>query len=279
MGGSVARALVISSYVAQGSVGLRATMAALAGRGIDVIALPTITLSCHPGHAHFAGAVVPIATLDDMLNALDANGALAGVDAVLTGYLPSEAHVMFAQSAIDRVMAQNSNAFVMVDPVLGDDPDGLYIDASAAKAVRDVLVPVAHILTPNRFELAYLSGTAIDCENDAVDAARTLGVARVAVTSVPFGPTKLANVLVTSEWVLRTEATKVDHAAHGTGDVFAAILLARLLEGTDEKSALASAAAIVAHAIAISGDAPDLALERVDWTSQDVTHVSPERLT
>lgn len=275
----MARALVISSYVAQGSVGLRASMAALAGRGIDVIALPTITLSCHPGHAHFAGAVVPVATLDDMLNALDANGALAGVDAVLTGYLPSEAHVMFAQSAIDRVTTQNSNARVVVDPVLGDDPDGLYIDASAAMAVRDVLVPVAHILTPNRFELAYLSGTKIDCENDAVDAARRLGVARVAVTSVPVDLTKLANVLVTSEWVLRTEATKVEHAPHGTGDVFAAILLARLLEAGDDESALASAAAIVARAIAISGDARDLALERVAWSSQDRIAVSTERLT
>jgi pyridoxine kinase len=275
----VARALVISSFVAQGSVGLRASMAALIGGGIDVIAMPTITLSCHPGHAHFAGAVVPVATLDDMLNALDTNGALAGVDAVLTGYLPSEAHVMFAQSAINRVMAQNSNALVMVDPVLGDDPDGLYIDASAAIAVRDVLVPVAHILTPNRFELAYLSGTNIDGENDAVAAARRLGVARVAVTSVPIGPTKLANVLVTSEWVLRTASTKVDHAAHGTGDVFAAILLARLFEGVDDESALASAAAIVAQAIAISGNALDLSLEHVDWTSQDVTHVSTERLT
>lgn len=269
----MARALVISSYVAQGSVGLRASMAVLGGRGIDVIAIPTITLSCLPGHAQFAGATVPVATLHDMLEALDANGALAGIDAVLTGYLPSEAHVAFARSAIDRVTALNSKAIVMVDPVLGDDPDGLYIDASAVVAVRDVLMPVAHILTPNRFELAYLSGLAINGESSAVAAARSLGVACVAMTSVPIDANTLANVVVTSEIVLRTEATKEDHAAHGTGDVFAAVLLSRLLEGANHAGALASAAAIVADAIAISGDALDLALERVPWTSQNESAV------
>ncbi len=46
-------------------------------------------------------------------------------------------------------------------PIIGDEPAGIYVDEAAASAVRDQLVPLADIVTPNAFELGWLSGRAI----------------------------------------------------------------------------------------------------------------------
>ena len=55
----MARVLALSSYVAFGSVGLAATVPALHWLGHEVIALPTVVLSNHPGYPRFAGESIP----------------------------------------------------------------------------------------------------------------------------------------------------------------------------------------------------------------------------
>ena len=86
--------------VASGHVGLSAIGPALQALGHDVIALPTTILSNHPGHAKVAGSHVDPQLLHEILAALDGNGWLAGMTAVLTGYLPSREHVAFACAAM-----------------------------------------------------------------------------------------------------------------------------------------------------------------------------------
>lgn len=147
----MARVLVISSQVARGSVGLNAVLPALAAYGHEAIALPTVLLSNHPGHGRFAGERIDPTMLGRMVDALDANGWLDEVAAVLTGYLPSAAHVGFAAKALAMVQARNPAARLFCDPVLGDDPKGLYIAEEAAHALRDALVPLAEFTFPNRF--------------------------------------------------------------------------------------------------------------------------------
>ena len=88
--------LAISSEVARGHVGNSAARFALNRLGHQVIALPTVMLSNHPGHSHVAGTRIEPDTLRRMLDALDKNGWLAEVDAVLTGYLPTAEHVAVA---------------------------------------------------------------------------------------------------------------------------------------------------------------------------------------
>ena len=148
------RILAISSQVARGSVGLSAITAALQRLGHEVVALPTVILSSHLGYPNVAGTKVDVGTLHQMLGALETNGWLAEVDAVLTGYLPSRAHVRFAAEAFARVRAIQPQSLNFCDPVLGDDPEGLYVDPGAAEAVREELLPIADLVSPNRFELS-----------------------------------------------------------------------------------------------------------------------------
>ena len=157
----MARILAISSHVARGHVGLSAIVPACQALGHDVTALPTINLSNHPGHPHASGERIAPAVLSRMLDALAANGWLADIDSVLTGYLPSAEHVAFAADTIDRIRALSPSVVVFCDAILGDVPKGLYIAPEAAAALRDQLLHRADVLKANAFEIGWLAGSTI----------------------------------------------------------------------------------------------------------------------
>lgn len=223
--------LAISSSVANGHVGLAAIVPALNLLGRTAIALPTVILSNHPALAHHAGTQIAPATLTAMLDAIDANGALQQCDTVVTGYLPTRAHVAVAADAIDRIQRHRrdkTSVQIICDPVLGDDPAGLYIATDAANAIREQLLPRATTITPNRFELAWLSGHVIASEEDAITAARILGPPRIIAKSVPTGdtPTQYANLEITLDTATRHPFTHLANAPHGTGDMLSGLIAA-----------------------------------------------------
>jgi pyridoxine kinase len=255
----MARVLALSSHVAYGTVGLAVTVPALQALGHETIVLPTIVLSNHPGYARFSGEQVPPATLAQIIDSLAANGWLAGVDAILTGYLPSEAHVDLAGKLVARVRAANPSAYFVCDPIFGDEPDGLYLDAPAA-AIREHLLPQCNLATPNRFELSWLVDAPVASVAEAVTAARALAVPAVLATSVPAGAGDLASLLVWGEAASACQVPRRGHAPHGTGDLLAALLLGHLLNRRDPTSALGCAVAAVAGSIEASGEQDELSL-------------------
>jgi pyridoxine kinase len=242
------RILAISSQVARGHVGLSAGVPALQALGHEVWALPTILLSNHPGHPHVAGTRIEPAVLERMVDALEQNGWLADVDAVLSGYLPTPDHVHFVGRVVRRLKARTRPLYVC-DPVLGDEPKGVYLDVHAATAVRHELLPLADVTTPNRFELGWLAGAPVDSIAAVVAAARHLGPADVYVTSADLQGGRLLNLHVTADHVLGCGVTALATAPHGTGDLYAALLLGHLLHGADHAHAMGRAAAGVAVAL------------------------------
>jgi pyridoxine kinase len=221
----MARYLVISSQVAHGHVGLSAIVPALHALGHEVIALPTVLLSNHPGHAHVAGERVAPELLNRMLAALAANHRLDDIDAVLTGYLPTVEHVRFAAAAVDRVRHLRPGVPYFCDPVLGDDPNGLYIDAAAAQAIRTTLLPPAQTILPNRFELTWLSGHPVTDADSAVTAARALGSGRVIATSIPGADDTVLTMQIDAA-IRLCRVPRRDRVPHGTGDLLSALLVA-----------------------------------------------------
>jgi pyridoxine kinase len=258
----MARVLAISSYVASGHIGLGAAVTALQALGHDVVALPTVILSNHPGHARWAGERVDPASLAAMLEALDANGILADTHAVLAGYLPTVGHVRFAAKAAARVAERRPSAQLFCDPVLGDDPGGLYIAEDAAAAIRDELVPLADMIFPNRFELGFLSRAVIDDVPSAVAAAQELHVRSVLATSIPSEPGRLANLLVSGGDTGLCEVASEERVPHGTGDLLAALFVGHRLNGGRGSEHLGRAVAGVAQAVAASRGKPELSLVR-----------------
>ena len=56
-----------------------------------------------------------------------------------------------------RIKAANPRVLVLVDPILGD-AGRLYVAPETAEAIRDELLPLATVATPNLFELQWLTG-------------------------------------------------------------------------------------------------------------------------
>jgi pyridoxine kinase len=276
----VATVLLISSDVAYGHVGNAAARFALQRLGHDVLALPTVVLSSHMGYRKVGGTRVPAETLAEMLTALAANGIIETIGAVLTGYLPSAAHVDVAVEAITKVKAKAVTPLVMVDPVLGDDPGGLYVDEAAAGRVRDKLVPHAGILTPNRFELSWLSGMEVRNARSAQAAAHALDVPSVLATSIP-GDTKtqIDNVLISGMTAMRASVKRRKSVPHGTGDLMAALMLAHLLSGKSQARALGLAVGGIEQVIEASAGAEELKLvaSQAAWSKPKAWGVGPVR--
>lgn len=223
--------LAISSFVGHGTVGLRAVGPALGALGRPALQLPTILLSNHPGHARFERTDIAPETLGAILSALDDNGWLADVGGVLTGYLPTAEHVRFACHAVDLVKRRSPGAVFICDPIIGDDPGGLYLPETTAVAIRDTLLPKADLATPNRFELSWLGSLPVEDVPTAEIAARALCLPGIVATSIPDGGAAIANVLVSSCTRLTHSSRKLDAVPHGTGDLLAALLAGLLVCG------------------------------------------------
>ena len=215
------RILILSSFVAFGHVGLSAGQPVCQRLGVDVTAVPTTVLSNHPGWPGVAGAPVAPQRIVAMLDALGTNRWLEAHDALLIGYMPSVAHVDVAADLVGRLRPSTR---IVVDPILGDWPGGLYVGEDVAGAVRDRLLPLAHVATPNLFELEWLTGRRCQSVEDAALAARSLDVDTVHVTSAP-SPAGQTGVLAVCGAVTRQFHTpRYRNVPHGVGDVFAALI-------------------------------------------------------
>ena len=269
----MAKVLLISSQVVYGLIGNSAAAFVLQRMGHDVMALPTIILSNRPGYKAIAGERTDPQKLDAMLEAVLENGWLADVDAVLTGYVPTVGHAEFCRSWIARNKTLNPNAITLCDPIFGDEPGAIYIDKAAANAVRDQLLPLADIVTPNVFELGWLSGRAISDAASAVAAAHALDRPAVAVTSAPAGSGMIANILVEGRKTAATASPRRTVKAHGTGDFFASIFLAHKLKGYTAAAALRASVAAIDGVLDRSDGRSELALieTQQQWATANPT--------
>ena len=226
----MAKVLSLSSQVVWGPVGNTAAVPALQQKGHEVLQVPTVLLSHHPGHGRPVANWIDPKVFANLIESVEEKGGLDDCDGVLTGYFAGVAQVAVAARVITALKAKNPSLVVLVDPVMGDD-GRLYVAEEIAVAIRDQLVPLATIVTPNGFELAWLAGSAAVADRQAaVAAARRLGPAEVIVTSVPADGNHLDTLLVTASGVHGKTSEKKPQVPHGTGDYLAgAYLAARLL--------------------------------------------------
>jgi pyridoxine kinase len=244
--------LVVSSAVAYGNVGIRATAAGLRAFGQRTIELPTVVLSNHPGMGPPAGIRLDAAALGAMIDALERLGQLDHARAVMTGYFAAPDQVDAVAERIARLKSRRRDLVILVDPVIGDEEDGLYVDERAAAAIRERLVPIAGIATPNVFELGWLSRRPAGSEVEVVAAARQLAVPEVLVSSVKAEGHQLKTLAITRDGVARSASPLLAEVPHGTGDLLAGLYLGCRLAGADTGTSLGEATTMLQRAIAKS---------------------------
>lgn len=242
--------IVISSHVARGAVGNRAIVPALERLGFPVWAVPTVMLPWHPGHGPSTRIVPDPERFTGFLEDLAQSPKLAEVGAVITGYFGDARQVAAAGRIIGAVRDSNPGATVLCDPVLGDAA-GLYVPKAVAEAIRDTLVPLSDIVTPNRHELAWLTGIDTATAPMAISAAEALRRPAIAVTSAPALMTGSIGVLLCAGGQrLMAEHRVIANPPNGAGDLFSALFLGRLLMGEAREEALRKATASVFEALA-----------------------------
>jgi pyridoxine kinase len=240
--------LSIQSRVAYGHVGNAASVFPLQRLGVEAWALDTVAFSNHTGHGKWRGAVVPAAAIADLFEGVAELGVLPYVDAVLSGYLGDVATGPVLLGIVDRVRAENPKALFCCDPVIGDVDTGSYVTAGIAEFFRDQALARADIVTPNRFELEYLTGASIADVSGAGAAAaslRALGPRIVLVTSLDTDPDRITMLAAGPDGLWLVETPRLPAMLIGCGDVTAALFLARLLRGESLPDALAKTAAAI----------------------------------
>src|SRR5262249_49862996 len=133
-----------------------------------------VSFSNHPAHGGFRGRVVPAAELADLVEGLGARGLFGRCDALLSGYLGDPATAAVVADAVARVRAADPPALYCCDPVSGEVGRGVYVRSGVPEAIRDRLVPLSDVVTPNPFELGLLTGMAPSTLDAAHAAARAL---------------------------------------------------------------------------------------------------------
>lgn len=187
-----------------------------------------------------------------MLTALEQDGCWPMLDAVFTGYFASAEAVAATAAAITRIKAAKPGVRLLVDPIIGDG-GRLYVPEATATAIRDLLLPLADIATPNLFELEWLTSTQGLMETDAiVAAARALGPASVVVTSARSTETEIVTLLVTPAGVREVASARLADIPNGSGDLLDGLLLGHLLEGRTESAALRGAVRNLARVLEAS---------------------------
>ena len=129
--------------------------------------------------------------------------------------------------------------------MLGDHDSGLYVRPELAASYRDRLAACADLITPNHYELGYLSERPTDSLDATIAAARSLLGARlhtIIVTSSPGAKDgEIANLIITRDGVAQSHHPHIASDVKGTGDAFHAALTAALLNGAPLNDAVQAA--------------------------------------
>ncbi len=256
--------IVISSHVIRGSVGNRAAVFALETLGYPVWAVPTVILPWHPGHGPSTRITMSEDDFNSLIDDLIRAPWTGEVRAVLSGYLGAAYQAEGVARLVEALRQKNPDLFYACDPIMGD-AGGLYVPEATAIAMRDRLLPLASLATPNRFELCWLCGVPLETNAAILEAALSLGPPRMLVTSaIPMMHGSTGNLYLSGNHALLAEHRLIDNPPNGTGDLLAALFVARLLEGLKEERALQLATASVFEIIARTGKrgADELTLER-----------------
>jgi len=261
--------LSIQSAVAYGHVGNSAAVFPLQRIGVEVLPVMTVNFSNHTGYGAWRGSLISPEEVHDVILGIEERGILSQIDVVLSGYQGGTGIGGVIVDAVNRVKQANPSAIYACDPVMGNAKSGCFVAPEIPELLRDRVVPAADIITPNQFELGYLTGTeplSLESTLESVDLARAMGPSTVLVTSVErpdreAGTVEMLAVDDAGAWIVRTP--HLPFKANGSGDVTAALFSAHYRAAGDAAVALERTASSVFDLIELTYQSGDRELQLV----------------
>lgn len=234
----IANVLTIAGSDPSGGAGIQAdlkTFSALGTYGTSVITALTAqntrgVTGVHPVPVDFIAA-----QLDTLLDDV-------AIDAVKIGMVASREVAETIRERLERCRPR----WIVLDPVMVAKSGDLLVDDAGIRAVRDVLVPLADLITPNLPEAAVLLDSQAVDSPDAMEALlpalQALGAPHVLLKGGHLEGARCPDLLISPEGASWLEAERVaTQNLHGTGCSMSSAIAARLARGD-------SLAAAVQHA-------------------------------
>ena len=265
--------LSIQSAVAYGHVGNSAAVFPLQRIGVEVLPVYTVNFSNHTGYGAWRGPMISPDDVREVLLGIEDRGVLPQIDVVLSGYQGGEGIADVILETVARVKAANPAAVYSCDPVMGNAKSGCFVAPAIPVLLRDRVVPAADIITPNQFELGFLTGTEPDTLEStlaSVELVRATGPRTVLVTSVERpdredGTIEMLAVDDSGAWLVQTPY--IPMKANGSGDVTAALFTAHYRRTGDLAEALARTTSSVFDLLTRTHESGERELQLVE--SQD----------
>lgn len=172
------------------------------------------------------------------------------IDAVKIGMVASPA----VAEVIRDALARRRPRWVVLDPVMVAKSGDTLVDAAGIRAVRDVLVPLADVITPNLPEAAVLLGRPRVGDTAGMEAMipglLDLGASHVLLKGGHLRGERCPDLLASGEVCSWLEAERIaTDNLHGAGCALSSAITAHLAQGQDMVSAVQHAKVWLGHAL------------------------------
>jgi pyridoxine kinase len=251
----------IQSHVIYGHVGNSAAVFSLQRMGVEVWPIHTVQFSNHPGYGNWQGRVFDASLIRELVRGIEQRGVLGECDGLLSGYMGGADIGAAILDAVAVVKRANPSAKYCCDPVIGDVGRGIFVREGIPEFMKSMAVPAADVITPNQFELNYLSGQQSRTLADALGAVKAVqerGPRAVLVTSLHTEdtPADAIDMLAcddTDRFRLRTP--RLQMVVNGAGDAIAALFFAHYLRSGKIDEALSRAGSAIFGVLAKTAEA------------------------
>ncbi len=243
--------LSIQSHVVHGHAGNSAAVFPLQRMGVEVWPIHTVQFSNHTGYGKWQGRAFDAGLIRNLVAGIEQRGCLGECDGVLSGYMGEADFGAAILDAVATVKRSNPSAKYCCDPVVGDVGRGVFVREGIPEFLKSNAVPAADIVTPNQFELDFLSGrenTTLADVLAAVKIVHGIGPRAILVTSLHADdtPKDSVDLLASDEsgrFRLRTPRLPLE--VNGAGDAIAALFFAHYLRSGKINEALSRAASAI----------------------------------
>lgn len=241
---------VINDFSGFGRCSIAVALPIISAMGIQCCPLPTAIFSNHTGFDSFywTDCTEHMEAYADQWAKLDLQ-----FRGIATGFLGSVRQIDLVQRFLERF--DQPDTLVLVDPVMGDN-GALYPTYTRELADNMArLVGYADILTPNLTEACVLTGTEYrplppeELLLEMCQKLSSMGPEKVVISGLDYGDTLGNFIYEAGSCCQLLKVPKQGICRSGTGDVFAAILIADAVNGNPFPSGVHKAATFISHAL------------------------------
>ena len=231
--------LTIAGLDPSNGAGITKDLDVFASLGIHGLSIPTCIVSQGPTGVH---DIYPVA-YPKFIEMVDAIKDGIGIDAIKTGVLLNEAYMDRIKDLIKGI----GEVPFIIDPIIRAKDATILLSEEGIRHMREVLFPLASLVTPNIDEAAALTGlevNGIDGMKEAVKRICDRGVKAVVIKGGHLnGPA--TDLLYDGGEFLTYERPRLERNVHGTGCIFSSLMASFLVSGYRVREAFLEAEEIM----------------------------------